>query len=136
MGESGIVSGDNCTLVGTILVPSGEGDMGEYISGLERIRSMEPKVLFPGHGPLIANPKRLLTEYIEHRKARHERVLKAVQDGNSKLANITAVVYADTPDAHPILAQDQVLSHLKELIRTKHVEWRENTFHATLPGES
>ena len=38
VGESGVVSGDNCTLVGTILVPSGEGDMGAYISGLERIR--------------------------------------------------------------------------------------------------
>ena len=51
VGESGIVSADNCTLVGTILVPSGEGDMGAYISGLERIRDLRPKVLFPVMAP-------------------------------------------------------------------------------------
>ena len=55
--------------------------MGAYISGLERIRDLDPKVLFPGHGPLIANPKRVLTEYIEHRKARHQKVLEAVKAG-------------------------------------------------------
>ena len=130
VGESGIVSADNCTLVGTILVPSGEGDMGAYISGLERIRALNPKVLFPGHGPLIANPKRLLTQYIEHRKTRHERVLNAVREGNSELLSITKIVYADTPDAHPILAQDQVLSHLKELIRSGQVEVRGNSYHS------
>ena len=52
--------------------------MGAYISGLERIRSLDPKVLFPGHGPLIANPKRVLTDYIEHRKARHQKVLQVL----------------------------------------------------------
>ena len=122
VGESGIVSADNCTLVGTILVPSGEGDMGAYISGLERIRDLRPKVLFPGHGPLIANPKRVLTEYIEHRKARHQKVLEAVKAGNSDISSIASAAYSDSPGAHPLLAQDQALSHLKELQRTGDVE--------------
>tara|TARA_Y100001970_G_scaffold86122_1_gene108517 strand:- start:342 stop:1883 length:1542 start_codon:yes stop_codon:yes gene_type:complete len=121
VGESGIVSADNCTLVGTILVPSGEGDMGAYISGLERIRSLDPKVLFPGHGPLIANPKRVLTDYIEHRKARHQKVLEAVRAGNSDISRIASAAYTDSPGVHPLLAQDQALSHLKELQRTGEV---------------
>ena len=37
-GESGIISGDNCVGVGTILVSSDEGDMREYIDGLERLK--------------------------------------------------------------------------------------------------
>ena len=122
VGEAGVVSGDNCTLVGTILVPSGEGDMGAYISGLERIRDLRPKVLFPGHGPLVANPKRVLTEYIEHRKARHQKVLEAVRTGNSDIPSIASAAYSDSPGAHPLLAQDQALSHLKELQRTGDVE--------------
>ncbi|PDH28105.1 MAG: hypothetical protein CND01_00605 [Marine Group II euryarchaeote MED-G34] len=122
VGESGVVSGDNCTLVGTILVPSGEGDMGAYISGLERIRDLKPKVLFPGHGPLVANPERVLTEYIEHRKARHQKVLEAVRAGNSDILSIASAAYSDSPGAHPLLAQDQALSHLKELQKTGDVE--------------
>ena len=122
VGEAGVVSADNCSTVGTILVPSGEGDMGAYISGLERIRALKPKVLFPGHGPLVANPERLLTHYIEHRKARHERVLEAVRAGNSDISSIASAAYSDSPGAHPLLAQDQALSHLKELQRSGDVK--------------
>ena len=122
VSEAGVVSADNCSTVGTILVPSGEGDMGAYISGLERIRDLKPKVLFPGHGPLVANPERLLTHYIAHRKARHQKVLEAVRAGNSDIPSITSAAYSDSPGAHPLLAQDQALSHLKELQRTGDVE--------------
>jgi glyoxylase-like metal-dependent hydrolase (beta-lactamase superfamily II) len=96
--------------------------MGAYISGLERLRALKPKMLFPGHGPPVANPEKLLTHYIEHRKARQQRVLEAVREGNSNLADIASAAYSDTPDAHPLLAQDQALSHLKELQRAGQVE--------------
>ena len=122
VSEAGVVSADNCSTVGTILVPSGEGDMGAYISGLERIRALKPKVLFPGHGPLVANPERLLTHYIEHRKARHQKVLDAVRAGNSDISSIAIAAYSDNPGAHPLLAQDQALSHLKELQRSGDVK--------------
>ena len=118
IGEPGIVSADNCTMVGTILVPSSDGDMGAYIAGLERLRDLSPHTLFPGHGPLIPNPERVLTEYIEHRNARHSRVLEAVRSGNRSLSEIAGSAYSDTPEAHPTLAEDQALSHLKELVRT------------------
>ena len=122
VSEAGVVSADNCSTVGTILVPSGEGDMGAYISGLEKIRALKPKVLFPGHGPLVANPERLLTHYIEHRKARHQKVLEAVRAGNSDIPSIASAAYSDSPGAHPLLAQDQALSHLKELQRSGDVK--------------
>ena len=69
VGEAGIVSGDNAVLFGTILVPSSDGDMNEYLAGLgtpERLGSTS--LLFPGHGPMVANPKRLLTRYLNHVK--------------------------------------------------------------------
>ena len=131
VSEAGIVSGDNCTTVGTILVPSDEGDMDAYISGLERLRALNPKMLFPGHGPLIANPERVLTRYIEHRKARHQRVLEAVRAGKSDIPSIASAAYSDTPDAHPLLARDQALSHLRGLERTGHVESDDNHYTAT-----
>jgi glyoxylase-like metal-dependent hydrolase (beta-lactamase superfamily II) len=96
--------------------------MRAYISGLERLRALKPKVLFPGHGPLVANPERLLTQYIEHRKARHRRILEAVREGSSDLLSIAEAAYSDSPEAHPMLARDQALSHLKELQRTGDVK--------------
>ena len=119
VGEAGIVSGDNAVLFGTILVPSSDGNMNEYLAGLERLRDLDPSLLFPGHGPMVANPRRLLTRYLNHRKKRHLRVLDAVKVmedyGGGTLESITREAYADTPDAHPNLAMDQTYSHLLAL---------------------
>ena len=114
VSEAGIVSADNVVMVGTILVPSGEGDMRAYMADLARLDGLAPKLLFPGHGPVIANPTRLLNRYIRHRGARHAAVLEAVQ-GASSLDAIAKAAYADTPDAHPALKVDQTLAHLKAL---------------------
>ena len=122
VGRAGIVSGDNAVVFGTILVPSADGDMNEYLSGLERLRDLNPRLLFPGHGPMVANPTRLLNNYLNHRKARHSRVLKAVKSGKGGLDAITSEAYADTPDAHPNLANDQTLSHLIALEKSGEIK--------------
>lgn len=119
--EAGIISGDNAVVFGTILVPSGEGDMNEYLAGLARLRDLDPPLLFPGHGPMVANPARLLNHYIEHRSARHARVLEAVQSGHEHLEAIAEQAYLDNPDAHPALAIDQTLSHLNALAQSGEV---------------
>ncbi|MFL2959621.1 MAG: MBL fold metallo-hydrolase [Candidatus Thalassarchaeaceae archaeon] len=124
VGDSGIVSGDNCVVVGTILVPSSDGNMNSYISGLERILSLGPTMLFPGHGPACTNPTRILERYIKHRTARHDGVLNAVSSGLSSLEEITLHAYQDSPDAHPILSRDQALSHLNSLVESNIVEVR------------
>ncbi len=128
VGEPGIVSADNCTIVGTILVPSSDGDMGAYISGLERLRDLEPHKLFPGHGPFIPNPRRTIDEYIAHRMSRHNMVLQAVRSGKTSLHDITKSTYSDTPGANLALAEDQVLSHLKELVRRGEVRMKGEGF--------
>ena len=129
VGDPGVVAADNCTMVGTILVPSSDGDMGSYISGLEKLRDLSPHTLFVGHGPLIPNPERTLTQYIEHRKARHNKVLEAVRSGCSTLRDIAISAYSDTPGANPALAEDQALSHLNELVRTGLVRRSGEGFH-------
>ena len=50
VGDAGIVSGDNVTVIGTILVPSTDGDMNKYLEGLQRMKELNPPLLFPGHG--------------------------------------------------------------------------------------
>ena len=118
VGDAGIISGDNVAVIGTILVPSGDGDMNEYIEGLRRIKGINPPLLFPGHGPFSANPEKLLDRYIRHRSNRHKLVLEAVKNNFTDLESIAKKSYEDTPKAHPRLMIDQTLSHLKGHIKS------------------
>jgi len=129
VSDLGIISADNCTVNGTILVPSEDGDMDEYIRGLERIKKLEPGILFPGHGPFIPNPRRLLDRYISHRKKRHQLVLLALKEGKNNLSEISKFTYSDTPNAHPILSMDQTKSHLKSWIKSGDVIMIGDEFH-------
>jgi len=115
VGDAGIVSADNVAQVGTILVPSGEGCMAQYIEGLYRLRELNPRLLFPGHGPVVTNPQRLLNHYIKHRESRHEAVFNAFNSGLTELSDIAEMAYSDSPDAHPHLKLDQTQSHLNAL---------------------
>ena len=115
VSEAGIISADNVVQVGTILVPSGEGNMTAYIEGLHRLRDMDANLLFPGHGPVVTNPNKLLTHYITHREKRHEAVFSAWQNGLREINELSHAAYADTPDAHPLLKIDQTMSHLDAL---------------------
>jgi glyoxylase-like metal-dependent hydrolase (beta-lactamase superfamily II) len=111
LGEAGLIAGDMVAGIGTILIPPHTGDMQVYIEQLERLKQRQPHLLFPSHGPVIAQPTKVFNRYINHRQARHQRVLEAVI-GTLSLADISVLAYADTPDAHPGLAEDQTLSHL------------------------
>ena len=127
-GDAGIISGDNVAVIGTILVPSSDGDMNQYLDGLVKMKNLNPPLLFPGHGPFSANPQRLLNRYINHRSKRHQAVYDAVKNNNFKLELIAKIAYQDTPDAHPILLIDQTLSHLKGHIKSGKIKKINNEY--------
>ena len=120
-----LVSGDLAVMVGTILIPSSDGDMDAYIDSLERMRALNSEILFPAHGPFTHRPEKLLNRYIKHRSGRHERVLEAVASGLCSIEEIANHAYSDTPDAHPMLKVDQTLSHLSSHVATGRIR-REN----------
>ena len=115
--RSGLLSADNVTMVGTILVPSTDGDMRQYMDGLERLSSLNSNLIFPSHGPVCAAPKRILLRTLKHRMERHSKVLNAVKEGSIHLAEIATNAYEDAPGAPESLARDQTLSHLKSLVQ-------------------
>ena len=122
LSKAGLVAGDMVAGIGTILIPPGTGDMDLYIEQLQRLRDMEPHLMFPSHGPVISLPEKTLTYYIKHRKERHQRVLDAVDSGLTTVSEISVQAYANTPDAHPGLAQDQTLAHLLSHERSGRVQ--------------
>jgi len=126
LGDAGLVAGDMVAGIGTILIPPNEGDMDQYLQQLQRLIELKPHLIFPSHGPVIPLPEKKLSYYLNHRSARHQRVLDAVSNGNRSLANIAKIAYQDSPDAHPLLAQDQTLSHLLSHQRNGKVSHQDN----------
>ena len=59
--QAGIVSADNVAQVGTILVPSDEGDMTAPHSRFEAFTRTQSTIAIP-HGPVVS-PEKLLTHY-------------------------------------------------------------------------
>ena len=114
--KAGLIAGDMVAGYGTILIPN-EGNMEIYLEQLERIKKLEPRILFPSHGPLISVPEKILSYYISHRKKRQKRVHDAVLSGIKNLTEISKIAYEDTPGAHIGLSQQQTLAHLLSLER-------------------
>ena len=49
-------------------------DLHEYMSSLNKLLALSPSVLYPGHGPVIADGKSMIEGYIKHRNAREQQV--------------------------------------------------------------
>ncbi|MBH33677.1 MAG: hypothetical protein CMB75_04700 [Euryarchaeota archaeon] len=128
--KSGLLSADNVTMVGTILVPSSDGDMHQYMSGLERLSDLNPNLLFPSHGPVCAAPKKVLSRTLEHRLERHAKVFNAVKSGLNHLDEIALSAYKNAPSAPESLIRDQTLSHLKGLVKEGLVIEKDGAFTA------
>ncbi|MDP6223484.1 MAG: MBL fold metallo-hydrolase [Candidatus Poseidoniaceae archaeon] len=129
---AGLVAGDMVAGIGTILIPPGTGDMDVYIEQLQRLKALEPHLMFPSHGPVIPLPEKTLNYYIKHRMERHQRVLDAVTSGLRTISEISIDAYSNTPDAHPGLAQDQTLAHLLSHERANRVKKTEQGW---IPGD-
>jgi len=100
------IVGDMVAGVGTIVIDPPEGDMGDYLHQLRRLRALKIGALYPAHGPVIPDGPAKLAEYLEHRAQREERVLEAVRDGCSAIEEILPVAYADVAAVlHPIAAR-------------------------------
>lgn len=117
VGETGaVLTGDHILGRGTTVVAWPDGDMAAYIGSLERLRSIDAPVLYPGHGPAVTRPREVVDGYIAHRGERERQILRALQEGRDSPAGIVELVYADVAaHLHP-LAQRSVRAHLAKLV--------------------
>lgn len=108
-----IFAGDLVSGVSTILIPPGEGRMGDYLRSLERCSALEPRLVLPAHGPAL--PRDAFAGTLAHRKMREAKILAALTREPQTVEQIVPVVYADTPQAAWGLAAGNVESHLLDL---------------------
>jgi ribonuclease/clavin/mitogillin len=112
-----LIAGDMVSAVSTIVIDPPEGDMQDYLASLSRLRELDLVTLFPAHGPAIADPTTKLTDLIEHRLWREEKILEAWKSGLREPRAMLPTVYADVPERAWPLAERQIEAHLEHLRR-------------------
>jgi ribonuclease/clavin/mitogillin len=115
--EGSLFSGDNVLGIGTTVIPSEGGDLIEYLDSLERLLALNPTAIYPAHGPLIADGKEKIREYIAHRYERERQIVAALGDGSLDIPAIVSRVYVGYPEALHAAAGESVGSHLRKLVR-------------------
>jgi glyoxylase-like metal-dependent hydrolase (beta-lactamase superfamily II) len=110
-----LITGDLMAGFGTIVIDPPEGHMATYLDSLARMRDLPVTALFPAHGPVMANAKGKIQEYIDHRLDRERKVLGAWERGHREPAAIVKEVYTDVAPAMYGLAERSVMAHLEKL---------------------
>lgn len=110
-----LIAGDMVASVGTILIDPSEGDMTAYLHSLERMKSLDARLLLPAHGMAISDPSRLLDQYRAHRLGREAQILAALGPEPRSPQDLVKQVYADTPLVLHGLAERSLLAHLHKL---------------------
>ena len=111
------IGGDLVAGKGTIVIDPPDGNMGDYLQSLRRVRQLSPRALLPAHGDLQTAPKELLDDYIAHRQGREEQVLSALRDcGTATARQLVPQVYTDAPEAVWPIATRSLLAHLLHLV--------------------
>jgi glyoxylase-like metal-dependent hydrolase (beta-lactamase superfamily II) len=107
-----LFTGDTVLGAGTTTIFPPDGSMGDYIRSLQRLRALQPRRIFPAHGPTRDDAVALIDEYIAHRLEREQQVLAAMAAGARTPAEMRARIY---PDLDPRLhgaAEIQIKAHL------------------------
>ena len=111
-----LITGDCVVGFGTVVIAPPEGNMIDYLASLRRYLEL-PRLtaLMPGHGPVLADARSKIEEYIAHRQAREDMIVQAMADGAQTAAQIVKAVYTDVPEAMHQLAELSVLAALEKL---------------------
>lgn len=115
--ERALFTGDHVLGRGTTVIAAPDGDLADYMASLERARDADATRLYPGHGPVVEEPRAVLDYYIAHRLEREQQVLAALDAGDERIEDMVARIYHDVdPVLHPAAALS-VRAHLDKLRR-------------------
>jgi glyoxylase-like metal-dependent hydrolase (beta-lactamase superfamily II) len=108
--------GDMLVDKGSVLIPAGRGgSLREYLRSLERLRSLAPVRLYPGHGRVIDRPLEAITRAIDHRLLREAQVLACVAEGVTDADAIVQRLYVGLEPGLDRAARMTVAAHIEKL---------------------
>ena len=82
----------------TALVAAPEGNLHDYLASLQRLRELEPRIIYPAHGPAIEDPLEAIDRYLHHREQRIAQAENALKAGPRSTNDLMEIIYGDTLD--------------------------------------
>jgi len=116
--ENALFSGDHVMGWSTTVISPPDGDMGDYIASLEKVRDRGFSTIWPTHGPPVTdNPTAFIQAYIDHRKAREAAIVARLSAGDETIPDMVKTIYASVDvKLHPA-ACHSVLGHMVQLVK-------------------
>lgn len=115
-GLNWLFTGDHIINGSTVVIDPPDGNMGDYLRSLDRLREIEIDTIAPGHGDLIREPRAVIDWHIDHRLEREAKVVAALEGSpDSTSRELVEQVYADVDEKFHELAEHSLLAHLIHL---------------------
>jgi len=114
--ERALFTGDHVMGWSTTVVSPPDGDMRAYMDSLAKVAARDDVTLWPTHGNPVTDPKPFLDAYLAHRVEREAQVLSRVRAGDTQIADMVKVLYADVREELHKAAGRSVFSHLVKLV--------------------
>jgi glyoxylase-like metal-dependent hydrolase (beta-lactamase superfamily II) len=115
--EAALFSGDHVMGWSTSVVAPPDGDMGDYLASLEKLRRRDERIFYPTHGSPIQHPRDWLDQLIAHRRMREAQVVAGLGAGAVTVAALVAAIYPGLDAALHAAAASQVQAHLDYLVQ-------------------
>jgi glyoxylase-like metal-dependent hydrolase (beta-lactamase superfamily II) len=93
-----VFTGDSILGRGTTVVAWPDGDLGDYLTTLDRL-SRYPRMVLPGHGPALPDCGAIARAYLAHRHERLNQVRDAVAAGADTPEAVVDAVYTELDPA-------------------------------------
>ena len=120
--EDTVLSGDVLMGWSSTLISPPDGDLHDYYQSLARIESLAPRILYPGHGAPVHDPRALIAEQRAHRETRSAQILAALHAAPATPEALRAHIYRDLPPTLHGAAQRNVFAHLIELTQQNKIQ--------------
>ncbi|XP_055602932.1 beta-lactamase-like protein 2 homolog [Uranotaenia lowii] len=95
-------------------------DLYHYMESLKVIQSLNPIVIYPGHGNIINDPSERIVNYISHRNQRETQILQVFKTNPATCFNemdIVELIYTEIPEELWKAAAYNVSHHLSKLMK-------------------
>ena len=113
--ERALFSGDHVMAWSTTVVSPPGGSMAAYMASLERLRTRDEAIYWPGHGGPVRDPPRFVRALHHHRRQREQAILGRLAKGDETVTAITGAIYEDLDPRLVPAAALSILAHLEDL---------------------
>lgn len=113
-----LVAADLISSLSSIVIPSSNGNLMEYLDSLARMRDLGSYLIIPSHGPPCGEGSDPFGQAIAHRREREKQVIGCLAKlpGPLSLQEITATLYRGLDPRLMPAAQANIGHHLKKLL--------------------